>query len=74
VGLFDGGAKGDDRIKMVVRMLGYHEDEVQSEVMRHVASELLSKAEREADRWLQNEISECLRGESARRVLGKHRA
>jgi hypothetical protein len=69
MGLFDGGAKGDDRIRMIIDMLGHHPDEFQSEVMHHFASDLLGKAEREAERWLTNEISECMRGEAAAKVL-----
>lgn len=72
MGLFDGGANGDDRIKMVIAMLGRHPDEFESEVTLHFASELLAKAERHALHWLQYEISEAMRGATARRVLRKY--
>lgn len=67
MGLFDGGAKGDDRIKAVIRMLGHHPDEFESEVTRDMAERLLHKAERAAENWLHNEIAEVQRGASDRR-------
>ena len=65
--LFDGNHKGDERIRMVLLMLG--EDPTASDSSVEFAARLLSKAEHQAERWLQNEIYEVLRGRAARNYL-----
>jgi hypothetical protein len=71
MGLFDGGMTQAHRERHVIDMLGHAPREYESEVMRHFAADLLNKAESQAMRWLQNEIAECQRGESARHILKK---
>jgi len=71
-GLFGSAIPQEDRIKAVIKMMGHHESEFESEVMRHFVGELLSKAEKTADNWLRHEISECMRGEAARRILRRN--
>lgn len=62
--LFDGTLSGEERIEMVARLMGYAGA---TDAPRDFMERLLSKAEREAQRWLVSEIAECARGEAARR-------
>lgn len=67
--VFTGLARSEDRIALVVRMLGHADEDIQSEVLRDFVTKLLRRAEQVADDWLQNEIAECLRGAEARRAV-----
>lgn len=69
MGVFTRLARSEDRIALVVRMLGHADEDIQSEVLREFVTNLLRRAEQVADDWLRNEIAECLRGAAARRAL-----
>lgn len=63
--LFDGKLRGDERVARVAMMMGYA-GAIDAPI--DFIERLLANAEREAYHFLIREISECARGEAARRA------
>lgn len=69
IDLFNGSAKGEDRLRLVIKMMGHPPEDFDSEVVQEIAKDFLNKAEHAAAGRLQAILADYALGVAARKYL-----